>query len=83
MSRNDVDSQVRTSAYDVLNTFVIHSASQSLSVVATLSDVILQRLENTLAMRNQIVSVEDRVTLENIQLGLSDVLMVGRPQSCS
>ena len=63
-------------AYEVLNAFVTNAAVDSLHIVAKLSDVILQRLENTIPMQQQIVSVEDRITLEEIQTSLTSVLLV-------
>ena len=63
-------------AYEVLNSFVTNTAIESLSTVAKLSDVILQRLEQTIPMQQQIVSVEDRITLEEIQTSLASVLLV-------
>jgi importin subunit beta-1 len=76
LPRNDADGQLRTAAYEVLNSFVMNAAGDSLPMVANLSDVILQRLESTLSMQNQIVSVEDRLTLEEIQTSLISVLLV-------
>lgn len=63
-------------AYEVLNAFVTNSANDSLPTVAKLSDIILQRLENTIPMQQQIVSVDDRNTLEEIQTSLCSALMV-------
>lgn len=63
-------------AYEVLNSFVTNAANDSLHIVAKLSDIILQRLENTIPMQQQIVSVEDRITLEEIQTSLTSVLLV-------
>jgi len=64
-------------AYEVLNTFVANSAHDSLPVVAKLSDVLIERLENTIPMQQQVVSVEDRITLEEIQTSLASGLLVG------
>ena len=74
--RSDADNQLRTAAYEVLNSFVTNSANDTLTTVATLSDVILQRLEKTIPMHHQIVSVEDRITLEEMQTSLTSVLLV-------
>ncbi len=63
-------------AYEVLNTFVTNAANDSLPVVAKLSDIILQRIENTIPMQQQIVSVDDRNTLEEIQTSLASALLV-------
>ncbi|KAN0079574.1 Armadillo-type fold [Elaphomyces granulatus] len=73
--RHDADNQLRTAAYEVLVSFVTNSANDSLPVVATLSDVILQRLEQTVPMQQQVVSVEDRITLEEMQTSLASVLL--------
>jgi importin subunit beta-1 len=45
-------------------------------MVASLSDVILQRLEQTVPLQQQVVSVEDRIALEEIQSSLTVVLLV-------
>ncbi|KAA6412107.1 MAG: importin beta-1 subunit [Lasallia pustulata] len=73
--RAEADNQLRMAAYEVLNAFVTNSANDTLHIVAKLSDVILQRLENTLPMQQQIVSVEDRITLEEVQTSLISVLL--------
>ena len=63
-------------AYEVLNTFVTNAAMNSLHIVAKLSDVILERLEGTIPMQQQIVSADDKNTLEEIQTSLTSVLLV-------
>ncbi|PGH15907.1 hypothetical protein AJ79_02074 [Helicocarpus griseus UAMH5409] len=73
--RHDTDNQLRTAAYEVLNSFVTNAANDSLPIVATLSDVTLQRLEQTVPMQQQVVSVEDRITLEEMQTSLASVLL--------
>jgi importin subunit beta-1 len=73
--RADADNQLRTAAYEVLNSFVMNSATDSLPTVATLSDVIIKRLEDTIPLQSQIVSVEDKITLEEIQTSLCSVLL--------
>ena len=65
-------------AYEVLNAFVTNAANDTLHIIAKLSDVILQRLENTLPMQQQIVSVEDRIILEEVQTSLISVLLVSQ-----
>lgn len=74
--RTDSDNQLRTAAYEVLNSFVTNAANDSLPIIANLSDVILQRLEQTVPMQQQVVSVEDRITLEELQTSLTSVLLV-------
>ena len=67
---------MRMAAYEVLNAFVTNAANDSLPIVAKLSEVVLERLEKTLPLQQQIVSVEDRITLEEIQTSLTSVLLV-------
>lgn len=73
--RPDADNQLRTAAYEVLNTFVMNAAQDSLPTVASLSDVIIKRLEGTIPLQAQVVSVEDRITLEEMQTSLCSVLL--------
>lgn len=73
-SRQDAETSVRTAAYEVLNVFVQNAASESLSSVAQLSDVIIKRLEETVPLQAQVVSIEDKITLEEMQNSLCTVL---------
>ena len=73
--RPDADNQLRTAAYEVLNTFVQNAANDSLPAVASLSDVIIKRLEDTIPLQTQVVSVEDKITLEEMQTSLCTVLL--------
>ena len=76
MNRSDTDNQLRTAAYEVLNSFITNAANDSLSIVASLSNVILERLEKTIPLQQQVVSVEDRLTVEEMQTSLVSVVMV-------
>lgn len=80
-SSSQTDNQLRMAAYEVLNVFVSNSANDSLPIVAKLSEVVLQRLEDTVPMQQQIVSVDDKNTLEEIQTSLTAVLQVSPNQS--
>ncbi|KAE8142618.1 armadillo-type protein [Aspergillus pseudotamarii] len=73
--RQDADNQLRTAGYEVLNSFVTNAANDSLPMVASLSDVVIQRLEHTIPMQQQVVSVEDRITLEEVQTSLISVIL--------
>ncbi|PHH79261.1 hypothetical protein CDD80_5256 [Ophiocordyceps camponoti-rufipedis] len=73
-ARQNADTSVRTAAYEVLNAFVQNAATDSLQAVASLSEVILKRLEETLPLQAQVVSVEDKITLEEMQNSLCTVL---------
>lgn len=69
------DNQLRTAAYEVLNAFVTNAANDSVQMVASLSEVVIDRLEKTIPMQSQVVSVEDRLTLEEIQTSLTSVII--------
>ncbi|KAK0254606.1 hypothetical protein B0A54_13599 [Friedmanniomyces endolithicus] len=69
------DNQLRTAAYEVLNAFVTNAANDSVAMVASLSDVIIERLHKTIPMQQQVVSVEDRLTLQEIQTSLTSVVI--------
>ena len=71
----NTDNQVRLAAYEVLNTFFTNAANDSLPTVAETSTHILGRLEGTIEMQKQIVSVEDRIILEEMQTSLTSVLL--------
>jgi importin subunit beta-1 len=73
--KQDANNQLRTAAYEVLGGFVTNSAHDSLQIVAELSNVIIQRLETTIPMQKQIVSIDDKITLEELQVSLSSVLL--------
>ncbi|KIX94837.1 uncharacterized protein Z520_09527 [Fonsecaea multimorphosa CBS 102226] len=69
------NNQLRTAAYEVLGGFVTNAAHDSLQIVAELSNVIIQRLQSTIPMQKQIVSIDDKITLEELQVSLSSVLL--------
>lgn len=73
--RQDADNQLRTAAYEVLNTFVQNAANDSLPAIASLSEIIIKRLEDTVPLQSQVVSVEDKITLEEMQTSLCTVLL--------
>ncbi|KAF1986377.1 ARM repeat-containing protein [Aulographum hederae CBS 113979] len=73
--RTDADNQLRTAAYEVLNSFVTNAANDSMQMVAELSNVIIERLEKTIPLQQQVVSIEDRMTLEEIQTSLISAII--------
>ncbi|KAF8439527.1 armadillo-type protein [Terfezia claveryi] len=73
--RPDADNALRTASYEVLNSFVMNVGHDQLATIAHLSTVIIDRLEKTVSMQNQVVSMDDKNTLEEMQTSLSSVLM--------
>ena len=74
--KNDANNTLRLAGYEVLNAFVTNAANDSLSTVAKLLDVIMQRLEATIPMQQQVVSTEDKLMLEEMQTSVTSCLMV-------
>ncbi|KAI1391938.1 ARM repeat-containing protein [Hypoxylon trugodes] len=68
------ETTVRTTSYEVLSAFVQHAATESFPAIAQLSDVIIKRLEETVPLQSQVVSIEDKIALEEMQTSLSTVL---------
>jgi len=75
LTESTTDNTLRVAAYEVLNAFVTNSANDTVQMVASLSDVVIERLEKTIPMLQQVVSVEDRLTLDEMQTSLTSVIM--------
>ncbi|KAL1994105.1 hypothetical protein VTN49DRAFT_2774 [Thermomyces lanuginosus] len=73
--RSGTDVQLQGAAYEVLNQWISNSAEDTLPMIASVSGVILQRLEHTIPLQQQVVSVEDRIVLEEMQSSLAIVLL--------
>ncbi|KAH8662048.1 putative KAP95 protein [Xylariales sp. PMI_506] len=73
-ARAEAETSVRTTAYEVLSAFVQHAATESFPAIASLSDVIIKRLEETIPLQNQVVSIEDKIALEEMKTSLNTVL---------
>ncbi|ETN46304.1 uncharacterized protein HMPREF1541_00488 [Cyphellophora europaea CBS 101466] len=69
------DAAVRTAAYEVLGGFVTNTASDSKPLVESLTAEIIQRLHATIQYQNQLVSVDDKLQLEELQVSLASVLL--------
>ncbi|KAK6524855.1 karyopherin beta [Arthrobotrys megalospora] len=74
--RPDADNHLRTAAYEVLSSFVTNVGSDQIGVIRDLLEHLVARLEKTIEMRNQIVSSDDRVTLDEMQISLASVISV-------
>jgi importin subunit beta-1 len=73
-SQAGAETAVRTTSYEVLSAFVQHAGTDSFPAIAQLSDVIIKRLEETIPLQSQVVSIEDKIALEEMQTSLSTVL---------
>lgn len=75
LTESTSDNMLRTAAYEVLNAFVTNAANDCVQMVGSLSDVVIERLEKTIPMLQQVVSVEDKLTLDELQTSLTSVIM--------
>jgi importin subunit beta-1 len=61
---------------------VVNAANDCLdNGVVPLCGVVLERLEKTIPLQQQVVSVDDKITLEEMQTSLVSVLIVRKSQS--
>ncbi|RMD41056.1 hypothetical protein DV735_g4067, partial [Chaetothyriales sp. CBS 134920] len=74
-AKPDGNQQVRTAAYEVLGSFIANCANESKSLFDKLAGEIIQRLRSTIPYQQQIVSIEDKMTLDELQVSLASVLL--------
>ncbi|EPS41284.1 hypothetical protein H072_4856 [Dactylellina haptotyla CBS 200.50] len=74
--RQDADNQLRTASYEVLSSFVQNVGTDQIPNIGHLLTVLLTRLEKTNELQKQVVSTDDRVTLEEMQISLASVISV-------
>lgn len=67
--------KVRTAAYEVLSGFITNAANSSLGLVKELVQVITGRLEQSLHQARNLVSIEEKLALEEMQISLASVLL--------
>ncbi len=73
-NKNDNEYSSRASAYEALSTLVIFSADDVSSIVLSISNEILLRLEQTLKLQAEIVNSDDKATLEELQTNILSLL---------
>ncbi|RMZ88518.1 hypothetical protein DV736_g4258, partial [Chaetothyriales sp. CBS 134916] len=74
-AKPDANQQVRTAAYEVLGSFVANSAPESRSLFENLTGEIIQRLRSTIPYQQQLVSIDEKMALEDLQVSLASVLL--------
>ncbi|KAK6346252.1 karyopherin beta [Orbilia blumenaviensis] len=74
--RPDADNHLRTAAYEVLSSFVTNVGADQMPLIGNLLDHLVDRIKKTVEMQKQIVSTDDRVTLEEMQISLASVVSV-------
>ncbi|KAL7746173.1 karyopherin Kap95 [Sorochytrium milnesiophthora] len=73
-TRADNEAKIRTSAYEALSAFVSAAENDTIPLVQRITEEVLNRLEQSLAQANQIVSRDDRAALSELQSNLCAVL---------
>ncbi|RMZ78405.1 hypothetical protein DV738_g3918, partial [Chaetothyriales sp. CBS 135597] len=74
-AKQDGNQQVRTAAYEVLGSFIANSADESKGLFDKLTGEIIQRLQSTIPYQQQLVSIEEKMALEELQVSLASVLL--------
>ncbi|KAI1790603.1 ARM repeat-containing protein [Ganoderma leucocontextum] len=64
----------RTAAYEAITSFVTHSTADTIPVVQNTAVTILMRMEQLLAMQNQIVGVDDRNNWNDLMTNFCGVI---------
>jgi len=64
----------RASIYEAMSTLVSHCSKDCLQIVAKLTEVTLQKLDETIMLQNQIVNIDDRLAHHELQANLCSVL---------
>ncbi|KAI9255644.1 armadillo-type protein [Phascolomyces articulosus] len=72
--RADNESNCRTSAYEAISSLVMFSANDCIPMVQNIALTILDRLDQTIAMENQIIGADDRAEHSELQSSLLGVL---------
>ncbi|KAF9580070.1 karyopherin beta [Lunasporangiospora selenospora] len=72
--RNSNELFSRTSAYEAISVLVSRSAKDSFPTISILSTTILDRLEQTIAIQNQILGMDERNTHNELQSNICSVL---------
>lgn len=70
------ESNFRTSAYEALASYVTHAGPESIPVVQNTALTVLSRMEQLLAMQNQLLGIDDRNNWNELQSNLCSVLIV-------
>ncbi|KAI8354340.1 armadillo-type protein [Mortierella sp. GBAus27b] len=72
--RSSNEAFARTSAYEAISIMVTHSAKDNFPTISALSTTILDRLEQTIAVQNQIVGIDERNSHSELQSNICSVL---------
>ncbi|KAG0330648.1 karyopherin beta, partial [Podila humilis] len=72
--RNTNEAFSRTSAYECISVMVYNAAKDTFPSISVLTSSILERLEQTIAVQNQIVGVDERNSHSELQSNICSVL---------
>lgn len=73
-NKSDNEYSSRASAYEALSTFVIYSGNDSMAIIQNLASEVLNRLESTIGMQQQVLTSEDKANLEELQVNILSLL---------
>lgn len=64
----------RASAYEALSAFVTYSANDTMNIIHSIAGEVLSRLEATISMQQQALSVDSKSALEELQINILSLL---------
>lgn len=73
-SKQDNEYNSRASAYEALSSFVTYSANDTMSIINDIAGEVLSRLEATISLQQQPMSVDNRTALEELQINILSLL---------
>ncbi|WPK23235.1 hypothetical protein PUMCH_000464 [Australozyma saopauloensis] len=73
-NKADNDFNSRASAYEALSAFVSYSAMDTMPIIQSIANEVLTRIQSTISMQQQGLSIENRAALEELQINILSLL---------
>lgn len=73
-NKTDNDFNSRASAYEALSAFVTYSAMDTMPVIQNIANEVLARIQSTISLQQQGLSIENRAQLEELQINILSLL---------
>lgn len=73
-NKHDNEFNSRASAYEALSAFVTYSANDTMPIIQQIANEVLTRVQTTLSIQQQGLSIENRAALEELQINILSVM---------
>lgn len=73
-NKQDNEFNSRASAYEALSAFVTYSALDTMPIIQQIANEVLTRIQATISVQQQGLSIENRATLEELQINILSLL---------